>query len=193
VPRAALFTLLVACVLSGAVQAQRGGAGFHGTAAGRPVHSGFGNERTFPNRFNHRGFFPRGLRRDGFGAYFLPYDDSFGYEMPEAEMVSDGPPPVVIPRTPEPPIPKAQVIEIPRAANATTKELPPTIFILANGERLEARRFLLSASLLSVTIDRRQRTVPLDMLDLNATLVTNRERGIDLHIPNDRNEISISF
>jgi len=93
----------------------------------------------------------------------------------------------------EAPIPKAQVIEIPPVANATAKELPPTIFILANGERLEARRFVLTASLLSVNIDRRQRTVPLDMLDLNATLATNHERGIDLRIPDDRNEISISF
>jgi len=64
---------------------------------------------------------------------------------------------------------------------------------MSNGERLETRRFVLTASLLSVSIDRQQRTVPLDMLDINATITTNHERGIDLRIPDDRNEISLSF
>lgn len=64
---------------------------------------------------------------------------------------------------------------------------------MTNGERLETRRFLLTASNLSVSIDRRERTVPLEMVDLNATIAANRERGIDLRIPSYRNEISISF
>ena len=71
--------------------------------------------------------------------------------------------------------------------------LPPTIFILANGERLETRRFLLTASNLSFSIGRQQRTIPLDRLDLDATIAANHERGIDLRIPADRNEISLSF
>ncbi len=52
---------------------------------------------------------------------------------------------------------------------------------------------MLTASNLSVRIDRQQRTVPLDMLDINATITANREQGIDLRIPADRNEISLSF
>ena len=71
--------------------------------------------------------------------------------------------------------------------------LPPTIFILANGERLETRRYVLTASNLSVSIDRQQRTVPRDLLDINATITANHERGIDLRIPVDGNEISLSF
>jgi hypothetical protein len=91
-------------------------------------------------------------------------------------------------------MPKAKVIEIPGAANSTAaKMLPPTIFILANGERLQTRRYLLTASNLSVSIDRQQRTVALDLLDINATITANHERGIDLRIPADRNEISLSF
>jgi len=101
--------------------------------------------------------------------------------------------PVVVQRTPETPVPKAQVIEIPGVANPNAKGLPPTIFILANGERLETRRFVLTASLLSVSIDRQQRTIPFDLLDINATITANHERGIDLRMPGDRNEISISF
>jgi hypothetical protein len=71
--------------------------------------------------------------------------------------------------------------------------LRPTIFILVNGERLETRRYVLTASNLTVSIDRQQRTVPLDLLDINATITANHERGIDLRIPTDRNEISLSF
>ena len=99
----------------------------------------------------------------------------------------------MIQRTPES-LPKSQFIEIPSAANAPAPRMPPpAVFILVNGNRLEARRFLLSASLLSVSIDRQLRTVPLSMLDIGATVSANHERGIDLRIPDDRNEISLSF
>ena len=62
-----------------------------------------------------------------------------------------------------------------------------------NSEKLETQRYLLTASNLSVTVHREQRTVPLQMLDLDATLAANRDRGIDLRIPNERNEISLRF
>jgi len=52
---------------------------------------------------------------------------------------------------------------------------------------------VLTASNLSVSIDRQQRTVPFDMLDVNATITANHERGVDLRIPADRTEISLSF
>ena len=86
------------------------------------------------------------------------------------------------------------MIEIPGAASSAAARMsPPTIFVLANGERLETRRFVLTASNLSVSIDRQQRTLPFDMLDINATISANHERGIDLRIPYDRNEIVLSF
>jgi len=69
----------------------------------------------------------------------------------------------------------------------------PAIFILANGEQMETRRFLLTASVLTLSVDRRQRDVPFEMLDINATISANRERGIDLRIPADHNEISLGF
>jgi hypothetical protein len=151
----------------------------------------------FPSRFQRH--------HDGAGSIvvpYFPYDEPFGYEQPYAEAVANEP---VAPagmlqtddrqsRAPEPSVPKAQVIEIPSAGSSTAaKLLPPTIFILANGERLETRRFVLTATHLSVSIDREQRTVPLDMLDVNATITANHERGIDLRVPFDRNEISLSF
>jgi hypothetical protein len=184
-PRAALLALLVAFILDGSLPAQRMAPTMHGSSAARsPV--GRRGLRSHP-------------RHDNVGSvflpYFFPYDDSFGYEQPPVEVVTNAPaPPVVISQTPEPPVPKAQVIEIPGAANPTpARMLPLTVFILANGERLETRRYVLTASHLSVNIERRQRTVPLDMLDIDATIAANRERGIDLQIPTDRTEISLSF
>lgn len=196
-PRAALITLLVASVLSGALQAQRAGGGFHGTAAGPHVRPGFVRQRG--SRVSSRsGLASSRLRHSNTsGSYFLPYSDSLGndgYEQSDAEVAAYTPPsPPMIQRTPAP-LPKSQFIEIPSAANAPAPKMPaPAVFILASGERLEARRFLLSTSVLSFSVDRQQRTVPLCMLDLGATLNANHERGIDLRIPDDRNEISLSF
>ena len=194
--RAALCTLLVVSVLGGSLYAQRAAATFHGNAARSPGGSGFVGQRGSSTRFvPSRSHFRHDRAGAVFAPYFVPYDEPFGYEQPETEAVTNGPAsPAVIPRTPVPAVPKAQVIEIPGAANSTTaKMLPPTIFILANGERLETRRFLLTASNLSFSIKRQQRTIPLDRLDLDATIAANHERGIDLRIPADRNEISLSF
>jgi len=193
-PRAALLiTLLAASVLSGSLQAQRTGA--HGNAAGQRIRSGIVGWRGSSNRFLAiRSHFHRNGVGAFFDSYFLPYDEPSESGQPDAETATEGPAgPVVIPRTPEPRVPKAQVIEIPGVANPNAKMLPPTIFILANGGRLETRRFLLTASNLSFSLDRRQRTIPLDMVDLDATIAANHERGIDLRIPADRNEISLSF
>jgi hypothetical protein len=89
-----------------------------------------------------------------------------------------------------------KVIEVPASANRMTVKLSPPavfIFVLRNGDRLEAQRFLLGANTLSISVNREQRSIPLDTLDIDATLAANRERGIDLRIPTDTNEISLSF
>ena len=200
-PRAALFALLVASILGGSsLQAQRLGATFHSSSVARmPSRSGFVGQRGAPNRFiSTRSHF----HQNTFGPAFFPYDEPFGYTQTDTEAVTDGAVPlVVIPppdewqsRTSEVRAHKPLVIEIPGAANSTAAKMsPPTIFILANGERLEARRFVLTASNLSFSIDSQQRTLPVDMLEINATISTNHERGIDLRIPADRSEISLSF
>jgi len=157
--------------------------------------SGSGGQRGFSHRMHSRGgMFQRGShRRDGSGSYFLPYYEPLWDEQPEYEAAAERPE-VVIQRTAEAPVPKGQMIEIPASANAMpAKVLPPTIFILASGERLESRRFVLTANILSVSIDRLHRRVPLELLDIHATIAANQERGIDLRIPDDRNEISLSF
>ncbi len=195
-PRAALFTLLVAWVLSGSLQAQRAGAAFHANAAGHG-RSGFIARHRSPVARGSAFLPSRTHRSNNVGSYFLPYGDSLGndsYEESDAEATPNpvaSPP--MIPQSPAP-LHKSQFIEIPSVADAAAPRMPPpAVFILASGERLEASRFLLSASLLSVSIDRRQRTVPLSLLDIHATLDANHDRGIDLRIPDDRNEISLSF
>jgi hypothetical protein len=199
--RAALFTLLVAWILSEALQAQRAGAAFHANAAGPRVRSGFIGQHG--SRISRGSAFlsSRIHRSNSSGSYFLPYDslgnDGPGddkYEQFDAEAGTNTPTPqFMIPRMPER-LPKSQFIEIPSVANAPAPKIPPpAVFILANGERLEASRFLISASLLSVSIDRQLRNVPINMLNLQATLSANHDRGIDLRIPDDRNEISLSF
>jgi hypothetical protein len=195
--RAALWALLVVSALGVSLQAQRARAAFHDTGpTGRPVRSGSVQQRGSATRLlrshsrNHRDL-------DNPGSFFFPYGEPFGDEQPEAEgnemalpsatLQSRGP-------ASEPRAHKPLVIEIPGAASlAPAKVAPPTIFILANGERLETRRFVLTASNLSINIDRQQRTVPTAMLDINATINANRDRGIDLRVPYDRNEISLSF
>jgi hypothetical protein len=176
------------------LQAQRA-ATFRSSAAARSdFRSGVIGQRSFPNRFvssrsRHH--------RNDFGSFFFPYSQPFWDEESNAEANETSPPSAILhpyERISEPPAPKPLVIEIPRAANlAAAKVVPPTIFVLANGERLEARLFVLTASNLSFSVDRQQRTVPFDMLDINATINANHERGIDLRIPYDRNEILLNF
>ena len=90
-------------------------------------------------------------------------------------------------------IPNAS-IEIPNASKAAHRQpLPATIFVLMNGEKLETQRYLLTASSLSATVQHSPRTIPLEMVDLQATLAANRERGLDLRIPENRNEVSVRF
>ena len=166
-------------------------------------HSGFGGHRS-GDRFGSRRFAgDRGAWNNyGYGGigdypYFLP-DDWYDGPDQDGDAPADGaPPPVVVQQVrgerPPRPLPPAQVIEIPGTNSAAAKSLPPTVFILTDGERLESDRFVLTANSLSVNVQRSLRTIPLGMLNIDATLTANRDRGIDLRIPNDRNEISLRF
>ena len=183
--RAALLALVVVSLLGNAVEAQRAGGGSH--AGG----SGMGH---FQGGASGSGFAGRGAYRAGRGSYFSPYflpDESYGAEGSATE-----PFPRIIysPPDPEKPPVQAQVIELPgNSSSKDSKTSQPAMFILISGERLESPRFLLTASSLSVSVNRRQRIIPMDAIDLDATVAANRERGIDLHIPSDRSEISLSF
>jgi thiol-disulfide isomerase/thioredoxin len=89
---------------------------------------------------------------------------------------------------------KALVINAPGVGDATpVSPNPKTIFILANGERLESEHYTIEAGVLHVTIDGQQRTMPLSALNMNATKSANHERGIDLKLPASRSELLLAF
>jgi hypothetical protein len=136
----------------------------------------------------------------GFGAfpYFLPDYETGWPEGEETPEQANKAPLVRVTddsarRESASPVP-AQVIEIPDTQkNTQTNPLPATVFVLTDGEKLETGRYLLTANSLSVTVHRAERTIPLRMLDVDATVAANRDRGIDLRIPSDQNEISLRF
>lgn len=193
--RGASLALLLTSLLTPSLEAQRASAGFRGFSR-VPGHSTHVVRRDFSN-----GQFPTHFRHgDRLGAflspYFLPNDEPYWSQESEPQPVDAEPTSQVLYASPErerPPV-VAQIIEIPDAANQKEVKLPlPAMFVLATGERLETQRFVLTVNSLSVNIDRRDRVIPLEALDLGATIAANRERGINLRIPADRNEISLSF
>jgi len=192
--RAVSLALLLASFLAPRLEAQRAGAGFRGFAKvnGQSWHA---SQHAFSNgqstaHFHHH---------NGLGAFLSPYffpNESYWPEEPRPEPTGAEPETQVVYAPPErerPPA-DAQVIEIPSAANQKQGQPPePAIFVLINGERVETQRFVLTVNNLSVNIDRRERVIPLEAVDLDATTAANRERGINLRIPADRNEVSLSF
>jgi hypothetical protein len=205
--RAALLSLVVVSVVPLPVRAQHSVVVGHSPGpaaaprlvwhsastppAGRP---GFQNQS-----FSGRGIFPEfhSRRRHFAFTYLYPYFDPFA---DDSYLAEPPPPEPVLIQQPVTQVPapqsaaKPQIIEFPASGNlATPKKQVPTVFILTNGERLESRQFLITANNLSVTLDRRQQVIPLDRVDVDATLSANRERGLDLRIPSDRNEITLSF
>lgn len=196
--RRAFIALSVVVLMAWPLQAQRGSgmAAGHGSGSGR---SGSGSQRGFRggtasrNGISSRRFHSRSY--NGYGSFFGPGYFPLDYENPDTEVETPAPESRLVPtRLPDSPPIKPLLIEIPAARDAAApKKLPPTVFILASGERLEVQRFILTASNLSFNLDRKQRVIPLAMLDLNATAAANSERGIDLRVPEDRNEISLSF
>ena len=203
--RSILFALLTMAILVAApMQAQRVGGAFHGGGAPVPGGNGpgFGGRPGFPNgSFSHHPGYGRFSNYgSGFGSWDYPFWDDEPFESyPEpAENVT--PPAVLVLESPDcrPPAPVPEpprLIEVPQTkeAGVAPKPEPPTLFIFANGERLEARHYMFTADSLHVEIGRQKRTVPIDEVDVDATIAANRERGIDLQIPTDENHILLSF
>jgi len=98
------------------------------------------------------------------------------------------------PRSPGLPPEPPKLIEVPQTKEAVvTKRLPPTLFVLTNGERLESHHYLLTAESLQIEVGRHQRTITVSDLDLDATVGANHERGIEITIPRDNNSVLVGF
>ena len=224
--RRSLLAVLSCLILSAALQAQRGGGGFHGGAGGG-FHGGFGHGGNGTGIGMGNGF-SRGFRSfnhpRSFGWVWPPYWWDWGgldWDFPywdyvnfpptntrrESDYYSDSQAsgsssdnqssrPVIVMRGKEPasPADPPKVIEIPLSKDASVvKQQPATLFVLSDGERLESRRYVLTADSLQIEIGREQRTVPVSKLNLGATIAANQQRGIELTIPQDRNSLFLGF
>jgi hypothetical protein len=122
----------------------------------------------------------------------------------EPQSASSQQPSVIVLREPEQkassaPAASPKVIEVPPERDATGKEalpdkpIPPAVFILANGQQFEAKRYLLTQASLQVQRGRDQQTIPLNEVNLEATIAANNARGIDLQIPENKNHLTLGF
>jgi len=88
----------------------------------------------------------------------------------------------------------AKLIEIPAGPSTPlTKPRQPTVFVLKTGEKIEIRRYTILGGLLRLTLEGKQRTIPLTDLDLKASTAANQARGVNLRIPTNPNEIVMGF
>ena len=204
------------------VQAQRSG-GVVGTPAssGNGSHmgwSGNGSRAGHPNGLSRgqHGVFHRdnGFRR-GNGAAFLPgyyypydgYDDYWDLPgwtdelySPDQEQEQEESYQSPAPASPQPraaavyqqPAASPKLVEVPQEA-APAKASLPAVFVLTNGEKIESSRYVLSAESLKVDVNRSQRTIPLNQINIPATVAENHQRGIELTIPRNNNSLFLSF
>jgi hypothetical protein len=89
-----------------------------------------------------------------------------------------------------------KVNEIPLSAPRVQAPTVPVsaLFLLADGRRIEANNYTLTDQALFIYQRAKPATrVPLEQLDLEATLAANRQRGINLRIPQSGSEIYIGF
>jgi hypothetical protein len=212
---------MILIVSTALLQAQRPSGGGHGNAMpgvsshvgaapNSAVHSSSGHGQStviiggpFPGHMDgHR--FGRPFRRGYGNVWPWPYpywgDDYYGDDSYYLQPVNAPPPaasPVVEyrePARPAPPPEPPKMTEITLSKEAApAKPQPPAVFVLTDGERLESHEYLLTASALSIDIGRQQRIIPVNNLNIDATLAANHERGIELFIPRNSGTVFLGF
>ncbi len=76
---------------------------------------------------------------------------------------------------------------------APSKPTPPALFILSNGERIEANDYVLTVEALRIDQDGNQRTIPMSDVNVDATVAANHQRGVVLKIPTSKSQMMLSF
>ncbi len=207
--RALLVVVTASLLVGGSARAQmRGGTSGRMGGASVVIRSAPGSLHhggccCGPNRGHLRG--PFNLTPFAPVLYPFPYFDYY----PQPEEVQAPPPQVVVIREPEaPPAPSAavqpapnpQVTEVPQAgrnqvhAAARALPKPPTVFLLTDGRQIKAQRYTITDRFVYVTEARRNTLkIPLDDVDVDATLALNRQQGIELRIPTAASEFFLSF
>jgi hypothetical protein len=134
----------------------------------------------------------------------LPYweDGYYADESSYLQPVIAPPPaaPVVVsveskePARPMPPPEGPKLTEVKLSKEAPpSKPQPPTLFVLNDGEKLESHDYLLTASSLRIEVGRQERIIPVNKLNIDATLAANHERGIELIFPRTSCTIFLGF
>ena len=76
---------------------------------------------------------------------------------------------------------------------APSKPTPPAVFVLKSGERVETANYFMTTDSVRIEQEGKQRTIPMSTVDADKTLAANRERGVDLKLPANKAQITISF
>jgi hypothetical protein len=88
----------------------------------------------------------------------------------------------------------ARMIEVPSPKGARPKSISPAaVVVLRDGSRVtEVERYTIMNNILyDYTNPRRARKIPLDAIDLDATIRLNKQRGVEFRIPPGPNEIEV--
>ncbi len=87
-----------------------------------------------------------------------------------------------------------QLMNVPPVQSTVlAKPIPKTVFVFADGDKMEADRYELHANFLHVSAEGQDRSIPLSALDIKKTIAINRERGINIKIPTTANEVFLAF
>jgi hypothetical protein len=190
-----LLTFAIVCALafSGASAfAQRFGGGFrNGGFHGRP---GFGRltVREFGSR-HHRYYNNPGLYGDPY--YGDVFNSDYLESSPQVIVVREEaktPPVAAAPAV----IPQPKMIEVPGSDTALANSAPssPVVIVMRDGQRRQLTRYTITGAYLYDSSKALQTSrIPIDDLDLEATVHANAERGVPFSIPAQRNEVVVRF
>jgi hypothetical protein len=131
-----------------------------------------------------------GADNDNFQQQVAQYIGSLGHEVQKLREEAERT------RYAAPPTPPAEpkVINVSFSENAPKENVPAAVFVLKDGKRFEATRYVLTADTLWVerTGEPRQ-TIPAGELNVEATTHANQARGLNFKFPTSRGEIFLGF
>jgi len=210
--------VLIVAMLAAGCHGKRASGGMHGGAMpGGGQSPSFGGHPGFANTpFRGNFGFSHFRNFGGYGADWIPWADPWNcwYWSLDAHgnWCGDSPQtsesyassaqnsfatPVIIEKSapaapvlpPEPP----KMIEVPTGKETPSQPGPPTLFVLANGDRLEARRYMLTADFVDIEVGGQRRKLPMSQLNIQQTIAANHERRIEIKIPHDTSEVFLGF
>lgn len=156
------------------------GAGFWGFGGG---WGGFDGGWGYPSSYD-------GAEYDNFQQQIAQYIGSLGQQVQKLREDAERS------RYEAPPKPPAEpkIINVSFAGTRPSESVPPAVFVLKNGQKIETTRYVLTADTLSVQrIGEPGQIIPVSELNVAATATANRERGLTFNFPRNRSEIFLGF